>query len=398
MTTEELHFLVWKRFVRMPYGHVLDCADENGEAFIPTGEECRNGIPTIVGWTTSIADCAFFSGLYLYGLCEKYKRDPDERTAKEMSILADGLLLLCRISKTDGFIARGVADDGVSHYPCSSEDQFGPWLLGLRAYLKCGVCDDEKKIEIDGCIVRTLKGVIGAGWKIPSELEGQTCGAMTGCQWRCCAKLVFAASTAKEYGILTEEEYEALLDEVPEGNVYSRLSILSRGFAGDMIRETNLIQFWIYTCGHLSLRESALLDPKHGKTFDEAARANGAAVTRFLRDYKEYNKRKTPDFRHDWRVLIPEIGKRDTFDEAFADASRLNGLWAGKYNKERNNERGPLAQSVFGIWIAVTSGDEEAVRYGVKCLEEAKTCVDWKNVGHSYPFVLESAGYFVTRN
>jgi hypothetical protein len=78
-----------------------------------------------------IENGAFFGGLYLYSLCEKYDFEPDAKLQNEIKILADGLLLLCDVCKCDGCIARGVADDGVSHPPFSSEDQFGPWMLGL---------------------------------------------------------------------------------------------------------------------------------------------------------------------------------------------------------------------------------------------------------------------------
>ena len=39
MNTAVLHEQVWKRFIRMPYGHLLDYADESGGAIIPTAED-----------------------------------------------------------------------------------------------------------------------------------------------------------------------------------------------------------------------------------------------------------------------------------------------------------------------------------------------------------------------
>ena len=115
MDEKDLHSLVWKRYIRMPYGHLLDGAELDGSAVIPSAEECRAYIPSILAWTTPIADCAMFGGLYLYALCEKYESAPSEELKKELHILIKGLLLLCDVSDVDGFIARGVADDGVTH-------------------------------------------------------------------------------------------------------------------------------------------------------------------------------------------------------------------------------------------------------------------------------------------
>ena len=50
---KKLHEQVWKRFVRMPYGHIVDSADREGNAVIPTAEECRA--------------YRFINGLYVWG-------------------------------------------------------------------------------------------------------------------------------------------------------------------------------------------------------------------------------------------------------------------------------------------------------------------------------------------
>ena len=58
----KLHELIWKRYVRMPYGHVLDYADKNGDTPIPTAEECNSCIPNVMSWGVSIENGAFFTG------------------------------------------------------------------------------------------------------------------------------------------------------------------------------------------------------------------------------------------------------------------------------------------------------------------------------------------------
>ena len=44
------HEIVWNRFVRLPFGHVLDYAGKNGEAYYPTAEECEKSIPDPRSW------------------------------------------------------------------------------------------------------------------------------------------------------------------------------------------------------------------------------------------------------------------------------------------------------------------------------------------------------------
>ena len=114
MKKTDLHELIWRRYIRMPYAHLLDAAEENGNAHIPTAAEVESNLPNVMSYATSIADCAFFGGLYLFGLCEKYDVAPTKTLKNEIGMLINGLLLLCDVSKTDGFVARGVADDGVN--------------------------------------------------------------------------------------------------------------------------------------------------------------------------------------------------------------------------------------------------------------------------------------------
>ena len=81
------HEIVWKRFVRLPFGHVLDYAGKNGEVYYPTAEECENSMPNPRSWGLPIENGAFFTGLYVYALLEKYNRTNCEKTAEEIKIL-----------------------------------------------------------------------------------------------------------------------------------------------------------------------------------------------------------------------------------------------------------------------------------------------------------------------
>ena len=387
-----LHELVWKRYMRMPYCHLLDCADEQGNAVIPTAQECRAGLPTVVGWTTPIADCAFFGGLYLYGLCEKYDNEPTDAMGEEIRKLADGLFLLCDIAKVDGFIARGVADDGVSHYPVSSDDQFTPWVLGLWRLLHSRACDQALGEQIRARLIRTLRGAMKADWKVPAEWEGQTICNLQGKDWRSVAMLSFVTMVACEMGLMTKEQWQALAQEKPEDSIYTRREIAARGFAPDMIRHTNLIQFWITVSGSIGLTHVMGFDAEHAADYRQALHLNAMVAVEFADQYKFYMKQRT-DFEHDWRKILPEVKPWSNLDEAMEEGRRLNTLWATTYNKGRNPERGPLAQCIFGMWLGILDPEERTADYAYESLLRAIDAIDWNGVQHSYAFAAEAAIY-----
>ena len=391
MEINELHDLLWRRFIRMPYGHLLDAADELGNAHIPTAEEVAAGLPNVMSYSTSIADCAFFGGLYLYGLCEQYDLAPTDRLKEEVQILANGLLLLCDIGKVDGFIARGVATDGVTHYPCSSTDQVGPWVLGLWRLLHSPAADVSLCAEIRPRLERTLSGLIAAGWDIPTEWEGVSKGSFAHKDWRGVAKGLFLAAVARDMGLLTPAQFECFAQEKPKNSIYFRAEIVSNGVAPDMVRNQSLVQFWICACAQLCTRELITLDPPRAAYYRRGLFANGAVVVPYLREFTVYNKQENKNFDHNWRRLLPHVQPWSTLEEAFREAGRLNHVWPDQYNPLRNIERKTLSQAFFGAWIAVVSGDERAAAYAYDCLLEGAKTVDWEKVGHSYAFVIEAA-------
>ena len=391
MNTDKLHEQVWRRFIRRPFGHVLNYADAQGRTTIPTPEEYQNCIPNAYGWTTPNSDGAFFTGLYLYGLCEKYDFAPGEQLLREIRLLADGLLLLCDVGRVDGFIARGVADDGISHYPVGSEDQFGPWLLGLWRLLRSPASDEALREKILPRLVRSLRGVRSAGWNIPTEWEGVTRGSYAHKDWRGAAKLLFTAAVAREVGVIDETEFQQLVSEKPDGGLYTRPEIVSHGFAPDMIRSTGLIQFWIDVCAQICAGRMIELDPPHADCYRAGIAANGVAVTEFLRDFEEYNRIKGTPFNMNWRELLPGRQLWNTPEEATAEGSRQNAEFFAKVNPALRDERVVLGQALFGGWIGVLSGEEVSAGYAYSCLCEAAEAVDWEGLSMSYAFAVESA-------
>ena len=390
MNTNDMHSLVWKRYIRMPYGHLLDCADINGNAVIPTADECRAYIPSILAWTTPIADCAMFGGLYLYALCEKYEYEPSEELKKELLIIIKGLLQLCDISDVDGFIARGVANDGVTHYPCSSDDQTAPWVLGLWKATHSSAVDGAMCEEIRKRLRRTLGGFYLNDWKFRNEIKGTDLGSLKTKDWRHCAKFLFAAAVARECGVITNAEFSKYTTEKPDDSVFTRREILSQGFSHDMVRDKVLLQFWINVCAHICVCELASLDPDGKEFYEQGIALNVVTASNFVREFEQYKPEEFPPYDHDWRKIIPELKQYFTFEEILEEGRRANPLYS-KVCPLRSHERKTLGQALFSTWIVIKGNNKALAESAYNSLCECIEKVNWDGVGQSYAFAAESA-------
>ncbi len=396
MKINELHDHIRKRYTRpdeksaSPAGYLLDYADKNGHTLIPTPEECEKSFPNPLGWGVSIENGAFFGGLYLFGLCEKYEISPDEELRQEMILIANGLLKLCDIGKTDGFIARGVADDFFSHYPYSSEDQFGPWLLGLWKLSHSAACDENLRGEIKKRLIRSINGVRNAGWRIPTEVSEITRGSYAGADFRGAANLVFTAAVGVELRLLDKTEFLSLVNGHPRGSIYSRVEIISHGFAPDMIRDTGLIQFWIDACAQICLSELMKLDDCRKDYYLSGLRADAFAVSGFFDEYKKLPEpRRKIDF--DWRK-IREIADPSPENE-ISEAGRQCGYFFGVISPGMGDEKKFLGQAVFADLIAIAGGDEKTSQTAFAKLSALIGETDWENIGYNLAFAVVTAYY-----
>ena len=391
--TQILNEQVWRRFVRRGYGHLLDCADGNGDTVIPTADECRDCVPNVMGWSTSIENGGFFGGLYLYGLCLAFTVSPSEKLRGQINTITDGLFLLSDVSETDGFIARGVADDGKAHYPFSSEDQCGPWILGLWKLCNSDAVGVERKEEIKKRLIRTIGGIRRAEFDIPTEIEGVTRGSYAHSDWRGVSKLLFCAAVERELGICGDEEFKKPQNERPDGGIFNRLEIASHGFAPDMVRNTSLIQFWIDVCAHLCLRELVSLDPENSASYLAGMRQNGITVVPFLDDYLKYDNPEKLRYNMNWRELIPGRRPWTTPDEAVREAGRQVTEWSSIHCKAMKPEHCVLGNMIFAAWIAISCEDKMIADHAYEKLCAAVDFTNWETMSRSYAFAAEAALY-----
>lgn len=395
MNAEYLHDLVWTRFVRMPYGHIIDYTDEDGNVYVPTPEECQRAIPNPLGWWTPIENGAFFTGLYLYALIEKYNRHRDEKTAAEIKILVKGLFLLQDVSRTQGFIARGVSHDGHSHYPFSSDDQFTPWVLALYSFYKCKLC--ENKDEVRSRLLRALCAVRDLGWSIPCEIEGLThIGWGNSPMWRCVCKMLFCARIIYE---LTNdksdlEHYLSLAEGCPDGSVFTRLEIASHGYSHDLVAFLGTKQNWICACSHFGLKELARLDKDNFQYYKDGITSDGITALGVINDIKKYDNQRG-GFDINWRRInhLWEDFNNDK-SKGLDIARRENVYWQSEVVPHRKMEHEILGNALFCALIAITCENEKISSEAKKRLLTSCEQVDFDGLRLSYAFVAESGMIF----
>jgi len=392
---EQFHDMVWKRFVRMPYGHVLDYAGKNGEAYFPTAEECQKSMPNPRSWGLPIENGGFFTGLYAYALIEKYNKTNCPQTAEEIRLLMKGLYLLQDVAKVEGFIARGVGDDGVSHYPMGAECQTFPWVLALYAYYKSALCEDKDAVK--NRLLRVLFALRDSGWNVPCDEAGMfyRTNWTKAIHWRGVVMFLFCS---RLIGELTREEkelalFDALMESKPENCVFTRREIISQGYASDMITSFGN-QTWICTYTHLAVRELIRLDAAREADYRRCLYNNGVIALRNANSIKKYDN-AAGGFDLNWRVLneLWEDYGQDT-NRGTAIASRQFDYWHAHTVPHRKMEHSVLGNALFAMWVAITSEDARIAKHALHVLQEECVKVDWDAVHLSYAFVVESAMIF----
>ena len=395
---DTLHNIVWKRYIRMPYGHLLDYADPEGSTLFPTKEQCEADFPNPMGWWTPSENGSFFTGLYLAALTEKYKISPDEKTAEEINLLIKGLFLNQDISDVDGFIARGVGADGKSHYKLSSEDQVGPWVYGLWCAYESDAVSDDIKTDIAKHISREIDGLYRNGFNIPCEMEGFTWGSFIRGDFRGCAKLLGCVMAA--YRITGEEKwydlYEKLADEKPDG-ILTRADVCKYGLAPDMVKNPSLTQFWIHVCAHLFLEKLAFCDEKRHNAYISGLKNDGAAALKFLDGYKAYLDSERKSFDTDWTKISHLYKQVETPTDGMNMALEQNRFWMANVVPERHSEHNILGNMLFASAICLTSGNTDIASAAKAAVCTAIEKINWEKLNLSYAFAAESAVFYCLR-
>lgn len=395
-TIQRMSDIVWSKFLRMPYGHILDYVADGAEIRYPSGEECKNGLPNGLGWWTPIENGAFYTGLYTYSLIKLYDKEPSEVLENKLKILLNGLFLLQDVAKVEGFIARGVARDGKSHYPISSEDQVVPWVLALYGYLDSKACCVDK-VEVKTRLLRLLTALKSHQYCIPTEWENIRHGSWKNSHgFRGVAKLLLLSAILADLSRNGDdlEDFQKMANEKPDGSPLTRLEIIASGFSHEMINGYGK-QPWICVASHFGLHELIKLDGKNADFYRQGLYMNGITSLMMVNDMKNFTH--SDDFSADWTPLLKLHRDCGTsIAQNISLALEQLSYWTNEIVPARVQEHKILGNSVYGTLIAVTSKNAEIAAAAYKRYSENAKAVQWEKLHLPLAYVAEAIEIMAT--
>lgn len=398
---EALHEDNWKRFV-YSNGLVLDYVPEGGEKGFPTAEECTEGKPNAVSWWAPVENGAFFTGLYLDGICHRWKLTNAAEDKAKAQRLASGLMQCASVGNTPGFVARFVLADGRSHYGLGSDDQTGPWFYGLWCYVRSGLADEAEKERVTAKLVEVATALKAQRWMLPcspvGELPpGQFRGGFGGADYRAASRLLFVTRALFE---LTGDErwrreYDKVREEKPPGSDKTRLQIVGEAMAGDfaLLPMLSKQQLWIFINSQAMIRDLYDLetDPVIRGIYLQALQSNARTVLPQLAERASAPDWTSVPFNADWRSLNEIWTAQKSSDEATQLAQKQFKLWN---NKGRNLEIKSLREPVCAAWIIFLVPTEGHVEgNAAEVFQQLVRRTDWKSVSSSFGVFAEAAWY-----
>lgn len=381
-----LHSVLWRRLVDPRTGVLLDYAGPDGEADIPTPDDCRACRPNALSWWTPIENGAFFNGLYLDALCTSWEVDRNPRTRDEARTIARGLFLLQDVGTRPGFIARGVSTDGKTHYPLGSSDQTFPWLYGLWRYLDCGMANEAEREEIIRRMDTVVRMVKGLGWRMPAEVPYEVAGEwLTDC-FREVSRALFANRIMLE--LSGDPFWQESLDEVM-GHVFPD----GRGVVDVLLnvgQETPFHFTWINAASVAAVRDLGRLEENAElkATYRECLRRAGEAAAPYVPRWREFPGHEAP-FNGDWRCMNAIQGRQETVADAVSLAVEQLKLWDTACPAVRL-EKKYVMWPLFAAWIVLLSGDDDLIGPVLPEMCAAILSLDPDRLHYSACFVVEN--------
>jgi len=127
------------------YDHIVVGQEE---AF-PSAAEISSVFPNPCGYSTGMEDGMINGATMLDACLIKYEKESDSFAAELAKKLVDGMLNCVFSAKSEGFLPRAVSvEDGISHYPDSSRDQYTMFAFGMHRYLRSALCTPKEKKNI----------------------------------------------------------------------------------------------------------------------------------------------------------------------------------------------------------------------------------------------------------
>lgn len=406
---EQAHQEIWRRFIS-PHGTFYDYAGPDGTILLPTAEECAASKPNALGWWTPIENGGFFGGLYLDALCRRWRTTRDAVAAEKTRKIAGGLLRLAEVGSSPGFVARGLAGDGTSHYAASSSDQTYPWFYGLWRYATSGLPEAAERQRVATAMERVAIGLETNAWKMPCDQNGfghfghwsggfaGTRGTLSGAepQFDAAVRFLFVLRALHQVTGKARwlELYQARLAEAPPGGTRTRLQICAQGVQyvapGEPPRYPESPPIWTSASSQAGLR--ALMEMEDDSSIRHQfqcgldANANGAA--RFISRFRDYDNSNTLAFDINWRALNDLWKPQAEIGEAVQLATRQYSAW-NRLSPRRVAEADGMRDPLFAAWIVALSGNAQLIASAREDIRGALTHYRWERLHTCLFFMAE---------
>lgn len=392
---ERAHQELWRRFIleREEYGIVLDYAGLDGRVLLPSPEECEAGQPNALAWWCPAENGAFFNGLYIDGLLNRWKATGDPEDRNKAQKIAEGLMKLAEVAYRPGFVARGIAEDGRSHHALGSDDQTAPWFYGLWKYWQSGLADSAVKARILSLFTAAAERIEQLGWRMPAD-QGQYAfrGSWAEGHFIQAARVLFMLKLMERltgearWGRLYRETGEA----VPEGSDQSRFQWCGYGIQDDS-------EYWTSASSQACLRELAELeeDPNLQQLYRTGLKVNARRALAYIQAEirNPYDNDNTVAFETDWRFLNEWWEPQATVEDSLRVASIQSQQWDLRSPRKPFEGR-YVREPLFAAWFVVLGAedgrlDEEAVEPIRRLLSQ----YEWERLYYSIFFMAECVYY-----
>lgn len=386
------HEALWARFV--DHQHViLDYVGLDGELHRPTPEECLLSKPNGMSWGVSNENGSFFGGVYLEGMLNRWRMTGAEQDRERARQIAAGLMLLATVGETRGFIARGVSDDGRSHFPIGSNDQTTPWLYGMWRYLGSDVPEPPEREAISAKFVEVAEVLEASGWRTPCDrppFDFRNCLATF--QFENAPRLLWLCRVmAKLTGDSRwESHYEAALAEENPAGGPGRLEICRRG----MVWEYGGPHSWTSSNSVAALRGlwEMETDELRKAAYAEGLRHSVELAAESLPLALQFDHEDTRPYLCDWRVINELWQEQHSVAEAVELAERQLrrlGQASPRWPYEARLVREPLSAA----WVISLCPEESVVRPHIPAIMEAIRHFQCDRLYMSQFFAAELAYY-----
>lgn len=392
----QAHAELWRRFVD-EYGILVDFCDLEGKVNLPTPEECRAGKPNALGWFQPIENGAMFNGLYLDASVNRWRATQSDEDASKVRRLVEGLLLLNSISEVKGFIGRGVSTDGRSHFPMGSDDQTGPWFIGLWRFYDSGLATEEEKDRIRKHLVETTEAIVFLGWNMPAEVPFGKRGTFEGFHFEKAVRKLFVMKLmARITGDASwEERYRAEL-KVSGGDPI----LTKRQYAaGGMKYYYAPTHAWTscVAVGALRCLWEMEEDPALKADYAAGLRASAVLAAECLPLAEKFDPANPSAFSQDWRAAMMPLWKPQSTEQEAVDLAIAQVKEFAKISPRRNSENAFIREPAAAAWIVSLCPDSQVVEPHLPAIERLIRSYDYAELYYSTFFWVESVWWRLGR-